>query len=285
MHDPTTLIKDVKLFGRTLFNIWHVDPESNGTDDSCDWFGGRRVDKKVVSRVAADFDFCMTSSANGGWFLDGGLGSERYSPHATGLMMFRIAANVMFGHWSRRADRFLKDNLMQILHFSENSCDSAHTSFEGMDRGKMKTVECDRCHGLGVRDDDCVGKTEDCWTCKGSGVVMDPKQVRERATSLARMVCSWISRQDRPWYRHPRWHFWHWKIQIPVLQAVHRWLFSRCCVCNRGFRYGESVIGPWNSSPWRWFRSEAGIHHSDCSRIRGYGDSCVKQDAGGKGEG
>src|SRR5262249_7124008 len=34
-------------------------------------------------------------------------------------------------------------------------------------------------------------------------------------------------RYNRPWYRHPRWHFWHWRFQVHPWQQARRWLFSR----------------------------------------------------------
>ena len=37
MYDPKTIAHEIKLFGRYFITIWHVDPERNGTDDSCGW--------------------------------------------------------------------------------------------------------------------------------------------------------------------------------------------------------------------------------------------------------
>ena len=37
MHDPLTLI-----FRCGPFELWHKDPERDGSDDSCDWFGSSR---------------------------------------------------------------------------------------------------------------------------------------------------------------------------------------------------------------------------------------------------
>lgn len=28
--------------GPEVFDVWHIDPEKGGSDDSCDWFGSRR---------------------------------------------------------------------------------------------------------------------------------------------------------------------------------------------------------------------------------------------------
>ena len=37
MHDPNTLAFDIHIGGVRLFEIWHVDPEKDGDDDSCGW--------------------------------------------------------------------------------------------------------------------------------------------------------------------------------------------------------------------------------------------------------
>ena len=53
MHDPMTLAFTIRApwFSRypsgtryhpPLVDIWHVDPERGGSDDSCDWFGSKR---------------------------------------------------------------------------------------------------------------------------------------------------------------------------------------------------------------------------------------------------
>src|ERR1044072_3419635 len=40
------------------------------------------------------------------------------------------------------------------------------------------------------------------------------------------VFCAYL-RHSRPWYRHPRWHFWHWELQIHPVQTFKRWAFSR----------------------------------------------------------
>jgi hypothetical protein len=57
--------------------------------------------------------------------------------------------------------------------------------------------------------------------------------------------CGWILRAERPWYRHPRWHVHHWRIQVPLWQTFYRWAFERCSKCGGRFGWGESVIGDW----------------------------------------
>jgi hypothetical protein len=66
-------------------------------------------------------------------------------------------------------------------------------------------------------------------------------------------------------WRHPRWHVWHWHIQIPAWQTLRRWLFSRCQGCGKHFTFGYSPVSTaWNSPRLRWFRSEQYVYHEDC---------------------
>lgn len=52
-------------------------------------------------------------------------------------------------------------------------------------------------------------------------------------------------RFNRPWYKHPRWHFWHWRFQIHPLQKLSRRLFTRCEECGKPFGWNESPVGTW----------------------------------------
>jgi hypothetical protein len=75
---------------------------------------------------------------------------------------------------------------------------------------------------------------------------------------------NFISNQ-RPWWKHPRWHFWHWKIQIHPLQRFKRWAFTRCAGCGKRFKWGYAPISTrWGGTGPRWFRSEQHLYHRKC---------------------
>jgi hypothetical protein len=72
-------------------------------------------------------------------------------------------------------------------------------------------------------------------------------------------------RLHRPWWDHPRWHVWHWRIQIPFLQDLKRFLFSRCAGCGKRFAWGYAPISNrWNGDGPRWFKGERGVFHHEC---------------------
>lgn len=166
MHDPQRVAHEIKSpfrakpskfwpkgYRNSLITIWHVDPERDGTDDSC------------------------------GWFIRG-------------------------RHLSA-ADRALARDLI------ENEHDNLRDWFR----------DCDQ---------------EDA-------------------------AC--LRRRDRPWWRHPRWHVWHWRIQVHPWQQLRRWLFTRCAHCGKRFAYGGSPVShQWHSPPTPWFGSERGLYHDTCSQ-------------------
>lgn len=71
--------------------------------------------------------------------------------------------------------------------------------------------------------------------------------------------------KPRPWWRHPRWHVWHWQLQCHPLQAFKRWAFSRCGGCGKRFTWGYSpVSASWHGTGPRWFRGERDVFHREC---------------------
>lgn len=75
MHDPMTVAFDIpspirhkpdkwcpKGYRPTLITIWHVDPQKDGADDSCDWSGRRRpLNPKEKVLLDAIFDYHIES--------------------------------------------------------------------------------------------------------------------------------------------------------------------------------------------------------------------------------
>jgi hypothetical protein len=198
-----TLIRKDRYFYE-LATIWHVDPERDGSDDSCGWFmrarhGNPKTLEKITQELKASWD------GAGGWFNEDG--SPRLSTIAITLCMFHRAHMAMYGYKWGRSDRFMRRHLYELIRFAENPVDSLNDSIEGR------------------------------W---GFG-----RSREERIEGMAQVVYGWILRTERPWFCHPRWHVHHWRIQIRPLQQLNRWLFSRCAVCKRGFKWNESVMGSW----------------------------------------
>lgn len=255
MHDPMTVAFDIRWpftrakYKPSVITIWHVDPESDGTDDSCGWFKrARHGDKVVLERIVKRFelDWDKVYDLDGGRKSPVGMfspdGQPRFSVPGVVLNLFFLAACEVFGsnghtNW-RRARRFMSKHLFDILRFAENTTDSL---FDGITR-KYELM----CH------EEYTTRSRD-----------------ERIRSIAGCIYAWIMRAEQRWWQHPRWHVHHWKIQIHPLQSFKRWAFSRCEKCGGRFRWGESAVSnSWHGTGPRWFQSEPGISHCDCSGRR-----------------
>lgn len=164
MFDPSTVAFEIKYpwkrksphfpegYRDTFIRIWHEDPCTDGTDNSCDWFGSKRKlspKEKALSEAI--------------WHLETILDNRPFYPDHPAHLRFQPIKNAM-----------------------------------------------------------------------------------------------WDLRKVEGFRIHPRWHVWHWRIQIVPLQQLKRFLFARCAVCKKGFRWNESVIGNWDGDK---------IWHHQCDRV------------------
>lgn len=162
MFDPLTVAHEIKYpwkrkpsefwptgYRGTFITIWHKDPCTDGSDNSCDWHGSKRplniYEKKITEAV---------------WQMENILDNKPFYPEHPAHLRFQV----------------LKDAI-------------------------------------------------------------------------------WDWRKRRGFRIHPRWHVWHWRIQIHPLQKLKQWIFDRCCVCKKGFKYRESRIGNWDGDL---------VWHHDC---------------------
>lgn len=258
MHDPQTVAFEINIplpWKRPAFlksergkkewakyhlvTIWHKDPETDGTDDSCGWFmrarhGDKAVLEKIVKRFESDWDRVFKPDRlehdpedgafreviyHCGYFKPNG--NPHFSVHGIVLNLFFDAAIEVFksdglSNW-KRAKKFLNKNLLDILLFAENPSDNL---FDGITR-KFE---------IGCREP------------------YDKRRRDERIRSMAGCIYAWILRAEQPWYRHARWHVHHWRIQVIPLQRLWHWITQRCCKCGKGFRYSECRIGSYSGN-------------------------------------
>ncbi len=234
MHDPMTQVWASK---HNRIVIWHIDPDHKGDDDSCGWFmRSRHGDPAVLEKIKERFEFSWDRTYEHGGqrklngYFDPVTGDPQFSAGAIALELFFLAALVVFKRRTR-AVRFMRKGTFDILHFAENPIDSLHP---------MLTCQYGR------------------------------EKRQDRIEYFASCIYGWILREQRPWYRHPRWHIWHWQIQLMPVLNLKRWLWSRCERCGGRFRYGENpTTYQWDGTGPRWFRGERNIFHgSDCSESR-----------------
>lgn len=252
MHDPNTVAfeirrpwpmkrrgegrqrRDKKLHSRRFWfdgylppivTIWHLDPEVGGDEDSCGWFGPS-LTKDQLARLRA----IAQDEARQPWF----------QKHKGEAISDPVAATVLL-------DGALY-HVATVLRLSVSLEDMTHLRnrllHNGLDNLRSSLAYKTGYHGNS--DDDAYWREE---------------HAMDLFASLARNIL----RAKRPWYKHPKWHIHHWRIQARAIQAFKRRLFSRCEICGGRFAWGYSPASRlWGGGGPRWFRGEPGVSHLDC---------------------
>lgn len=196
MHDPMTIAFEIKspFFKwrvlpngyrykerNTLITIWHNDPESDGSDDSCGYSypNPSERDKKIVAEIANLENYNIGFSSP---YLPVTLVDPRYDyPQQT---MGDCLASVA---WAWQQIAWHRD-----------------------DRRNLTAGELWRCNNLAVNPVDNLRH------------ILTDFQDSDRVKRFLYCVMRSYLKYHRPWYRHPRWHIHHWRIQWNCLGWLKR---------------------------------------------------------------
>lgn len=248
MYDPQSVAHEIYLgrkknkkgnYKNPFITIWHVDPEKDGTDDSCGWFirlrhANKNVYEKIVKEFEQEWDRTYKSDSyiyNCGWFSPEG--DNVISVQGIVFNMYLYASKIVFNpndkknpRWAwKKSWKFVNKNLAEIIYFAENNRDS-------------------------IRDN-ITRKFQ-----KGCNIPYTPEKRAEWIRNCASIIYTDILRKNRKWYQHPRWHINHWKIQFHPLQKLKRRYWDKCCICGkRGFK--SPACSDWNRTK---------IWHTECQR-------------------
>lgn len=251
MHSPETVAFEIYLgrkqkknghYRSPIITIWHNDPCKDGTDDSCGWFIRlRHADKDVYENIVKEFesewDGTYTSENSGytyncGWFNPEG--DNILSVQGIVFNMYLYASKIIFYNsgkisptkaWNK-AFSFMNKHRSQITYFAENNRDSM--------RGVI------------------VRKYQ-----RGCNEKYTPEKRLEFIRECASIVYTDILRKIRPWYKHPRWHIWHWSIRFHPFINIKRRFWDKCSVCGkRGFK--GSAYSDWGGTK---------IWHEKCDNL------------------
>jgi len=205
MHDPMTLAFGIKW--PFEIDIWHVDPETDGTDDSCGWFKPKLTPEQR-EKLLKDSEcnaHCLQQIF------------KVWNDQNRLEIIYDIYRSAK---WNLYGERLKAKDYQEILDLALNTWDNI------------------KVHGPAGQE-----------------------EYNRMILNMGRL----IMRQRRPWWRHPRWHIHHWRIQIHFTQRLKRWLFSRCAACGGRFSWGYCpVSNRWNGTGPMWFKSEEGIFHHEC---------------------
>jgi hypothetical protein len=248
MHDPHTLITDIRIpftgkknkkggwneYPYSIASIWHLDPEVNGDESSCGWYmRAHHGDKEVYESIKKEFELELKFLCN----------SRQTTYLSFTLTLFYRVLYAIYKDWNK-VHQYTRKHLEQIILFSNNPTDSIDRSIDNLLQDYRRKY---LSHDLEA--------PKEYW--KG------------HAEHFASVIYGQVLRDIRPWYKHPRWHIHHWKITIHPIQALKRALFSRCEVCGKKFKYGDSnvVSSSWYSTGPQWFKSETNLRHMACQTL------------------
>lgn len=221
-----------------LVVIWHRDPEKNGSDDSCGWFAPHLTDAQAER---------MKSLA---WH-------ESYAPHFFATPMESVSPPLSESLAAGRVMIFL---VARALNLKVTNDQVERWACEWFCE-QSDSMGSQLCYKHGYHDNlkrRYEGESDEGY---------ERRKREARQDFVAGFYCriaTLILRELRPWWKHPRWHIWHWKINVGPLLSFKRWAFSRCAKCGGRFPWGYAPIGPWGGNGPRWFRNEPGVYHHGC---------------------
>lgn len=197
-------------YRETFITIWHVDPEKGGSDDSCGWFYPRLTNWQK-ERL---WNGAWGESRNPHFLACGGREWEGTYTEAVSLYAGMIAL------------------VVRLLDLK--------VSFEKIQRMAVERIHISDC---------CRPENVFCFE-PGYHTNSTTDSQRDRQDHFYGILCG-IARclldDLRPWWKHPKWHVWHWKLQIHPLQNFIRRHWTKCCKCGkRGFKKG--AMSDWNGT-------------------------------------
>jgi hypothetical protein len=195
--------------------IWHVDPEWDGSDDSCGFSYAKlaREEREKASQVAKE----MSGKLEG-----------MFGQSSTGkYFALKSSFEMIIGGFEVVAWRiFRKQIKARHLPLVLSAACSPTDNMQSLIKMPIDQIDLERFFMLLARN---------------------------------------FKTYDRRWWDSPRLHVHHWKVQLPWLQNLKRWLFSRCAGCRHRFSFGYApVSNQRNGKGPQWFRSESGVYHHEC---------------------
>lgn len=253
MHDPSTVAFDIKYpwrgkpskfwpkgYRATFITIWHEDPLDfkgkcmDRDDDSCGWRTPlMRADEKDAWRSRSDYEYTCVFSKRHNTARGESFARVCYEPESTHDAVYWIWRAIRHEHlkdkwWYRTLWRYSSAPSPRELEAIQNLASNPVDNLQYTFQHEIKDAET-------------------FWP-------------------FYRSVLRAYWRHARPWYKHPRWHFWHWRFQVHPWQTFRRWAFSRCAGCGKRFAWGESPVGfSWDPPKPKMFCSEVDVYHTDCA--------------------
>jgi len=211
-------------------DVWHVDPERGGTgnrtDDSCGWFErGPKEYADAVRYILADKDamheidrsIATRAPVTGPY----GQTYPRMPMGETLALTLMVARYLELRRWWNGA----------------GGNGGAHGSRRLRYFTRKRAVD-------GIAYDLALNPIDNLSS------VDEPETVLN-------LVAAALHRHFRPWWRHPRWHVHHWKVNFDLARNLKR-MFEKCAGCGKrlGFGYCPTTFSWDGNGP---------VYHSECA--------------------
>lgn len=217
MYDPMTVAHEIRWpwknkhgYRDSIFTIWHVDPEKHT-------LGTRRDDS------------C-------GWF------SPPYTEDE--LVKIKNLAKAQYSQILAKKVAYDEGKSYAYICYNQECYGAIYWLWRAMKRMNKKgwqfgkgltNKEINYVHQLAFDPNDNFQRTY--------MEIKNYDQFEDMVISIWRC----FRRFYRPWYKHPRWHLHHWKIQFRPWQSFKRRYLDKCSECGkRGFT--GSAYSDWGGS-------------------------------------
>lgn len=200
----------------SFITIWHRDPETDGSDCSC-----YNAHRSLTSEQKNGIHALSWGEARNPYFL-------------------RSNSKTYTGSRSE-AESLYRGLILQI-------CEYTHVSMSYDEAAKRAAL---RIHGA-----DCIDGADIFCYIPGyhTNNQEDDREDRERYFyEMCSGILQSIIAERQPWYKHQKWHIWHWRLQVhPWENFVRRW-FDKCEQCGTKFGSTENVYSTcWERPRKTW---------------------------------
>jgi hypothetical protein len=267
MHDPNTLAFSIpnpiswyrsgfdnKIRFNSLIDVWHIDPQKGGRDDSCG-YSYVKLNKKQM-------EWCRKESNSEYDFIFGRYGKVRTTFGVIYYIWTSIAwkkdrkKNISFREYDEITS--LAYNINDNLEHSVNILNSnvGLVNYDEVER--LSRLYWEKNENEHIRIEDYLFNEDDLNTIKRG---------KDELYTLYCCIYRCYLTFHRPWYKQPKFHIHHWKIRVPLVLKIKRYLFSRCCRCHNMFEWKHItnvVSNQWDSDGPGWFKGEKGLICRKC---------------------
>lgn len=254
MHDPMTVAWEFKLpllwreswrWPRIL-TIWHNDPCTDGSDDSC-------CARKRLGRKHKGLLGCMGGDeARSPWFLRERAKQPSSPADAEALIrgaLWHVATCTRLDRWAMSHRRITFADCARIaselLHNTVDNVRGSLCLLPGWHTNDCKVgeqlVEIDP-------NDDAAMDAERARPADDYPAEASEWARRHRSEAFFRMIARILSRETARWWQEPRWHLWHWSFQVPAWQRFKRRFSDRCSKCGVRYRGTSEVFTDWEGT-------------------------------------